>query len=401
LDARWEGALQTEGVPSSRRCELAYVHGMDPASRARAAADPDGPLAGREADLAALTAVIERLGAYLHAIDAAPTWAGAVAALTDLAEGMLHPRSSTPGDRAAGRALDGALQVLARHEPGAANPGRHVLTRHLATELAGGAGREGQLRSGVVVGTLASAFARDLDLVIVLGLAEGIAPAPVVPDPLFPEDALEALGGAFLPARQAREEQKAQFAAALAAGRRTLVTVPRGRLRTPGPLFLSPWIAPHRVLTEQVGAVLEQQVPGARHLRSVHQIIDSPLAGARDGYGEVPGVSGAPDHGRAWHRAALQNLPHGGTGEDLPEAVRTAREIRADRRMGHFTRYTGNVGPLAGSFDVREPADGAHQGGRGISPTALEDWSHDPFDYLLSRVLGAELFTYPDEEEQA
>ncbi|MDO5663141.1 MAG: hypothetical protein Q4G40_10625, partial [Brachybacterium sp.] len=129
LDARWEGALQTEGVPSSRRCELAYVHGMDPASRARAATDPDGPLAGREADLAALTAVVERLGAYLHAIDAAPTWAGAVAALTDLVAGMLRPRSSTPGDRAAGRALDSALQVLARQEPEAKNPGRHVLTR--------------------------------------------------------------------------------------------------------------------------------------------------------------------------------------------------------------------------------------------------------------------------------
>ena len=58
-------------------------------------------------------------------------------------------------------------------------------------------------------------------------------------------------------------------------------------------------------------------------------------------------------------------------------------ELRADRRRGRFTRFTGHAGPAALPEDFLN---------RPVSPTALEEWVNNPFGYFVTKVLGAELF---------
>jgi ATP-dependent helicase/nuclease subunit B len=422
LDARWADVLQ-RGMPSSRALENGYVYGMTPQE------DPDAAAPEDEAWQALLTAR-DALATGLRQIDDAPTWREAATRITALRRELLddprHRAVCRPEDRRVQGTIDDALQSLAEGREDATNPGREVLAGHLASELAGTGFREGRLSTGVVVGTLPSAVGRDLDLVVVLGMADGIAPAPSAVDPLLPEDAIRLLGGALRTPQQQRDDQRDQFAAAVAAGRRVLVTTPRGRLRTPGPLFLSPWIAPHSIL-EAGPEDLEERDPALAHLASVVHVVDSPLAGARDGYGER---GPAPSRGRAWQRqlfAARPSDPSPASGSPspspsespakapdvLPAAAIRAREIRADRREGRFTRFTGNLGSVArdappGTRGLRvtnsAPAAGTQLPSEdrfAVSPTGLEQWAKDPFSYFLERVLHADLFAYPDEEEQA
>lgn len=460
LDARWADVLQ-RGLPSSRALENGYVYGMTPQEdgpsspapeTGRSSADgssapdpdpdPDGNAAPPRPDdeaWRALLALRDTLAGHLRQIDDAPTWGEAstriIALRRELMDDPRHRAVCRPEDRRVQGAIDDALSSLAEGRGDAANPGREVLAGHLASELAGTGFREGRLSTGVVVGTLPSAVGRDLDLVVVLGMADGIAPAPSAVDPLLPEDAIRLLGGALRTPQQQRDEQRDQFAATIAAGRRVLVTTPRGRLRTPGPLFLSPWIAPHSIL-ETSRQDLTEPDAGLAHLASVVHVVDSPLAGARDGYGER---GPAPSRDRAWQRqlfaahpsatspssaaptsvssapaasSSPANSPAGPT-DVLPAAAIRAREIRADRREGRFTRFTGNLGTVArdappGTRGLRVTNPAPAAGGQvppeerfAVSPTGLEQWAKDPFSYFLERVLHAELFAYPDEEEQA
>jgi hypothetical protein len=386
--------------------------------------DPDACVRDHEeADFALLTAYASDLCTRLRAIDDAPTWATATAQLAELVAHVLRDGVLPEERRAAGR-IRTAITAIAPQDPDAPNPGRTVLAEHLASELAQGTARIGSLSTGVTVGTLPSAVGRDLDLVIVLGMADGLAPAPSVIDPLFPEGAVEKLGGAMQSERQVRAEARDQFAAALSAGTRTLVTTPRGNLRESGPRFLSPWIAPHRAVTVADPAELpgEDQLPGITHLRHVFGQIASPLAGTRDGFGATAGPTTLPATiGRAWHRAQLTGTQltdqavGGSALPDLPDRARLAREIRAERRAGDFGRFTGNVSVLTSAvpltpdtpspFAVTNPAATAPGptpvDGVRISPTALEKWAKDPFEYFLERVLCVDLFAYPDEEESA
>jgi ATP-dependent helicase/nuclease subunit B len=461
LDARWADVLQ-RGLPSSRALENGYVYGMTPqedgpsasasetgrsSAGGPSAPDPDDEAAPTPDDEAwqALSTLRDTLADRLRAIDEAPTWREAAARIVGVRRELLddprHRSSCRPEDRRVQGAIDEALRSLADGRADTANPGREVLAGHLASELAGTGFREGRLSTGVVVGTLPSAVGRDLDLVVVLGMADGIAPAPSAVDPLLPEDAIRALGGALRTPQQQRDEQRDQFAAAIAAGRRVLVTTPRGRLREPGPLFLSPWIAPHSIL-EAAADDVQGPDDGLAELSRVVHVVDSPLAGARDGYGAregdgerdghapqdgygernscgVPGPAGSI--GRAWQRQLLAvRRPGPSPIEDpdaatdtLPAASLRAREIRADRREGRFTRFTGNLHAVVdkappGTHGLRvtnpvtSPDAGSPDEERlAVSPTGLELWAKDPFSYFLERVLHVELFAYPDEEEQA
>jgi ATP-dependent helicase/nuclease subunit B len=414
LDARWADVLQ-RGLPSSRALENGYVYGMTPQE------DPDAATPPEAEAWQSLETVRDALATGLRQIDEAPTWREATTRIIALRRELLddprHRAVCRPEDRRVHGAIDDALQSLAEGRQDAANPGREVLAGHLASELAGTGFREGRLSTGVVVGTLPSAVGRDLDLVVVLGMADGIAPAQSAVDPLLPEDAILLLGGALRTPQQQRDDQRDQFAAAVAAGRRVLVTTPRGRLRTPGPLFLSPWIAPHSIL-EARPEDLEGQDPALAHLASVVHVVDSPLAGARDGYGEC---GPAPSTGRAWQRQLFAARPSAsspattpdGPTDVLPDTAIRAREIRADRREGRFTRFTGNLGAVArdappGMRGLRVTNPAPASGTRippeerfAVSPTGLEQWAKDPFSYFLERVLHADLFAYPDEEEQA
>lgn len=425
LDGRWSGVLRGPSeahpeaplgpLPPSPTLERAFVQGMDPDHELRGA-DRSGGAAGRlEESFAQLTAWTEALCARLRAMDAAATVDDALDVLEELIAAALRPASRRGGsgghaspEQQAHAALRHAVAAL-RARGAEAFPGREMLVGHLAAELSALTPRIGTLREGVMVGTLASAVARDLDLVIICGMAEGIAPAPSAIDPLIPPEAAEALGGALLPDRIRRQEQEQELRGAIAAGRRVIVTTPRGRLREAGPLQLSPWIGPAARRDEHDERVRISSDP---QLDAVSRVIASPVAGSRDGYGPR---ALATTLDAAWQRrllasqeaaspdaASLEAGPSDdpGRGEPLPARVLHARRIRADRRDGRFTRFTGDLSGLTSldRVDLLEAHDGNP---RVTSASALETWASDPFVYLLERVLGAELFEYPDEQDRA
>lgn len=440
LDAHWEGALarprhadpeprldidrQQElpplpPLPSSRALEEAFLAGAD-----LSAADQSS-----ECDLknwGTLLAYRDALAARLRHIDDAPDWESAVERVRALYLEVIHRASAGAGARACHAAVLDALDLLAALGAGRSRPGREALAALLASELSGRSFREGTLSTGVTVGTHPSAVGRDLELVILLGMADGIAPAPSGIDALLPDEVCERFGGALLTSLQSRQDQRDQFAAAVAAGRTVMVTTPRGRLRSSGPLTLSPWIAPASVLEQAdasarsrhddaEGARLLEEFPGLAHLHQVTRVISSPLQAAREGYGSRTLPSTAA---RGWERAMLRvtgtaaapgvpaDIRHGR--DRLPAFARLAREIRASRHQGTFTRFTGNLTHIAPrlaaqgqGFGVLNTEDAPPEQLLHVSATSLETWAQDPFSYFLEKVLRVELFAYPDEEEQA
>ena len=397
LDAVWEGVgtrlLGEEAMPSSARLERAYVAGFGSGADAWEEDEDSPPASSRQAQLAAdwraLQQAAEAVTQYLHAVDAAPGWSEAVAAIEDFAA-ALAPRGEEGARQCAQvrAALDSVGGSAALP-----HPGRPLLARHLFAELAAQQPRHGTLREGVVVGTFASAVARDLQVVHVLGLADGIAPAPATVDPIFPDQVRDVLGGGLRTTQQIRTDQERDFRQALCAGRRIVLTTPRGRLREAGPLEPSP--------------LLCGKAPSV--------VLASPLAGLRDGYGAIredaaPAEASplAASAGRAWHRMLLREEaprhdgpPSPSAVDSLPAAALRARDMRRDRTVGRFTRFTGDVSVLGDAFTVltHGPADGAAEQPRGTSASALQQWVSQPHDYFLERVLGGEIFAYPDEED--
>lgn len=394
LDARWEGAIAAEvdgiSVPPSARCERAFVAATggtledtdDADGVEESLSTPSAPLTARDArdarlreDWRALRAVQATISRRLQAIDAATRWNDAVRAIGELLA-VIATEVGTAAPHIA--AVRTALKEI-ESRADLPSPGRSALARHLFAELARSRPRTGSLRTGVVVGAFNAAVARDLQLVHLLGLADGIAPAPATVDPILPDPVRARFGGVLRTAQQARADQERDLQQALVAGQRTIVTIPRGRMRESGPLLPSP--------------LLQGRQPDV--------VLASPLAAARSGY-----PTSSPDRtpspattaGRAWQRALLW-ADGASDGDELPARAQQARRMRADRIIGRFTRFTGDVSAFGEELSVLSPHESEDPQPRGTSASALEKWAQEPYTYFVERVLGGELFEYPDEED--
>ena len=117
-----------------------------------------------------------------------------------------------------------------------------VFTRTLELELESDLGRVGRMGEGVLVGPVSMGVGLDLDLVVVLGLAEGLFPSPTRDDSLLP-DHERASTGDELPQRSLQvERQHRHLLAALAGAARHVLCVPRGDLRRNIERVPSRWI---------------------------------------------------------------------------------------------------------------------------------------------------------------
>ena len=117
-----------------------------------------------------------------------------------------------------------------------------VFTRTLELELESDLGRVGRMGEGVLVGPVGMGVGLDLDLVVVLGLAEGLFPSPTHDDSLLP-DHERASTGDELPLRsQQVERQHRHLLAALAGAAHHVLCVPRGDLRRNIERVPSRWI---------------------------------------------------------------------------------------------------------------------------------------------------------------
>jgi RecB family exonuclease len=231
-----------------------------------------------------------------------------------------------------------------------------VFRRTLQLELDADLGRVGRFGEGVLVAPLAFAVGLDLDLVVVLGMAEGTLPARVADDSLLPDRERLATNGE-LPLRRDRvgRQQRLVHAALASAGHHVLCA-PRGDLRASNERVLSRW------LTQMIG--------------DRHDLIDT-----------VPSFAHAVTHVGFPATAQEYRLrAPGWTGRHDP-VVTAGLDLQTARRSPRFTRFDGN---LAGQ-DVRSPHDDI------VSATRLESWATCPFAYFMRQALRVEPVEDPAE----
>lgn len=256
-------------------------------------------------------------------------------------------------------AVDTALGRLATLDDVDEPPTLDVFRRTLTVELDADLGRFGRFGEGVLVAPLAFAVGLDLDLVVVLGLAEGTLPGPVRDDSLLPDAERQRTGGELPLRRERVGRDQRRLWAALAGAERHLLCAPRGDLRASNERVVSRWLL---------------AVAAALHGRPV----TADELGALDaGWLEhVPSFAHAVTHADFPPTAQDYRLQAGP--ERAPDPVAAAgAEVIAARRSPAFTRFDGN---LSGA-GLPSPTEDT------VSSTRLEAWATCPHAYFVRHLL--------------
>jgi len=353
---QWSRRLERLAVELDRRARDIEVAGTDPfdesgAERRREAVERMQRRAQRVRDMAAI--IVALIDDLADAAAAPQPWSTRVRWLRGLADRLLgdagrHAESPPDEQRAADR-VEGALERLASLDGIDDPPSLEVFRRTLELELDADLGRVGRFGEGVLVGPLSFAVGLDLDLVIVLGMAEGTLPAPVHDDSLLP-DGERRLAGGELPLRRDRvgREQR-RLLAALAAADRHLLCAPRGDLRSSSEQVASRWLVDLPAWSPALGG-------GPEHVPSfAHGVTHTEFPATEQEY----------------------RLRAGADHDPVVEAG--SRVVRA-RRSHDFTRFDGNLAGVA----VPSPIDEV------VSSTRLESWAECPFAYFVNHLLHVE-----------
>ncbi len=253
-----------------------------------------------------------------------------------------------------------------------------VFARTLELELESDLGRVGRMGEGVLVGSLRMGVGLELDLVIVLGMAEGSLPAPVRDDSLLP-DHERAAAGAELPLKtDDLQRQHHELLAVLAGAGRHVLCVPRGDLRRNSDRVPSRWVL------EIASTMAGGRMSADNFLGSERDWLDH-VASFDGGLRRVVFPATAQEY-------RLRSLLQANSGRATPlespadPILRNGQEVIAARRGPRFTRFDGNLGGLV----VPSPAD------RVTSATRLEGWARCPFGYLVRDILGVEEVENPE-----
>jgi len=260
-------------------------------------------------------------------------------------------RATWPDDeRRAAERVEAALDRLVALDDIDGPADLEVFRRTLQLELDADLGRVGRFGEGVLVAPLSFAIGLDLDLVVVLGMAEGTLPSRVADDSLLPDRERQAANGELPLRRERIGRQQRQLHAALAAAERHVLCAPRGDLRANNERVLSRWLA--EVVDQLDGCVLDESPSFAYAITH----LDFP-ATEQEYRLRAPG----------WAR-------------DHDQLVVAGLDLQTARRSARFTRFDGNLAGLT----VRSPHDDV------VSATRLESWSTCPFAYFMRQVLRVE-----------
>jgi len=235
----------------------------------------------------------------------------------------------------------------------------------------------GRFGDGVLVGSVEMGIGLDLDLVVVLGLAEGSFPATVRDDSLLPDHERARTGGELALRSDRVERQHHQLLGALAGAGRQLLCVPRGDLRRSVERVPSRWVLD--LCTHLAASPTRWWAPDLANTSEpwVRQVASFD-AGLRQLH--VPAT--AQEH-------RLRGLL--ATGGDLAATddagTALGAEVMAARRSDRFTRFDGNLGGMP----VPSPVD------RITSPTRLERWASCPHRHLVEDLLRAAPVENPED----
>ncbi|MGH9209950.1 MAG: PD-(D/E)XK nuclease family protein [Acidimicrobiales bacterium] len=253
-----------------------------------------------------------------------------------------------PDERRAADRVERALDRLAGLDGVDGPSSLDVFRRTLQLELDADLGRVGRFGEGVLVAPLSFGIGLDLELVVVVGMAEGLLPTRPTDDSLLPDAERRATGGELPLRHEHVERQHRQLRASLAAARRHVLCAPRGDLRASNEHVLSRWLAEIAGL----GAVPVETVPSFAH-----------------------GVTHVSNP--ATDQEYRLRAPAVGAADPV---VAAGRAMTAARLSDRFTRFDGN---LAGQ-SVRSPLDDV------VSATRLESWAACPHAYFMRQVLRVE-----------
>lgn len=287
-------------------------------------------------------------------------------------------RDSWPADeQKAAERVEVALERLGALDAVEGPVPLEVFARTLTVELEADLGRVGRFGEGVLVGSVEMGIGLDLDLVVILGLAEGSFPATVRDDSLLP-DRERAVCGDELGLRADRvERQHRHLLGALAGARAQLLCVPRGDLRRSVDRVPSRWvldIATHLAQSTERwwGADLHRATePWAQHVASFD-------AGLRS--------VAVPSTDQEHRLRAL--LAGGGSLAATHDGITAAGAgVLAARRSTSFTRFDGNLAGLAVPSPVDQPT----------SPTRLERWAACPHAHFVLDILKVDPIENPED----
>lgn len=399
---RWERVSRAAGIVRGRRDwdhRLAAHAARLSQEAAAAEGDPDAPpwlagrLLGEAGDAEGLRGFALALFKALDRLARADTWAGLVGGVRDLVRrylGAEERRTAWPDiERAAADRVDAALDRIAVLDRVDGAPDVGALARILQLELDADLGRSGRFGEGVLAGPLASAVGVDLELVVCLGLAEGVLPGRVREDSLLPDDERRAAGGQLRLRAEAVHVQHRQLLAAIASARRCVLSFPRGDLRR------STERAPSRWLLDTVEALRE---PGQRHLPCGRRSDRAqPWYSHHASFAASVLRDAEPATRQEWALRALSEHHRDGGGLDSHPLLRADRvlargaEMVAARRSSAFTRFDGD---LRGCRQLLpDLSDPTHV----TSATRLQVWAQCPHAYLIHHVLGVGEVSNPEE----
>lgn len=333
----------------------------------------------RDADAAdALRATVVDLAATLEQGHKLTTWGELAAWARDLLHDHLGDEAARrhwpAEERRAADDVEAALDRIAALDGIEPDADLARLRRTLELELDSGLGRTGALGHGVLVGRPSDTLGVDLDLVVVLGLAEGVFPSRPREDSLLAEHERAAVADELPPRHTRMATQHRHLLAALASARRRVLVHPRGDLRR------SVERAPSRWLLDAVEATT-----GHRRLDPADDLVT-----VVPSFADRVARSDTPCDDQGFALRALAADPQPGAAPDWLTSFDAGRRLLDARASDDFTPFDGNVGEvahLAGAPGIDRPT----------SASALEAWVRCPHGYLLGNVLRVQPVEDPEE----
>ena len=335
------------------------------------------------------------IGAHIDALAMAlrppetPTWQAWASWLEALLATLVHPSARRHQPEAFER-IDQVLRTLGQLDGVESPPDVELLRRVLGPELDRPERSHGRFGHGVTVGRLVDSVGADLDLVIVVGAADGQFPPRRVEDPLLADRVRDLTGGALGRRSLRREEEHRDLLAAFASAPRRVLTAPRAdprnqRERQPAAWFVgsASHLAGHMVASADLSAF--RDAPWFTDVPSFEAhpaAMVSPSSAAELDLGDLLAAHQHLADDRAAVMAGVVAAAH-------PELARGLAAAAA-RRAGEFGEWTGRVG----SHDILTiDAD------RPRSPTGLEKYAGCPFRSFLGDVLRVGAIDDPTDAE--